>query len=1511
MEKSQQYVAITKPFKLDPEHYGFWKVQLRQDIQSADLDAWIAVEDGWTAPVKTNEAGDAVSKPKKDWTAEEKLAAKHNATALSLIFKSLPVNQFTRVQGCESAKEAWDILQVTFEGTSNVKRTRLDILASDFENLTMGDSETIEEFSSKLSNISQEAIVLGKRYKDKKLVKKFLRSLPEKFQPHRSAIDVSLNSDELKFDQVVGMMQESADDDKVGMLVRKYFKRMERGQQRGSAVNNRSGQQKEFKRNDKSEKQCIECEGYGHYKAECPNMKKKNALKCYECKGYGHTKAECLGRDCKEKSYVTWSDESFGVTAQDDVNQVVGDESEDDEANLPTEEQVALLIRSLMSKTKEISDLTTVRNELKLKVSKISKDLEAEKVKSQGLERQLEDQLRNIKMLSKGTKDLDKLLTVGRTANVNWGLGYQGGNFNGTTKFVKAAPQSSEATQSKSVPQKNQRRAVSSFNQEQSAHVRKSRMASHEQVQSAYGSVFRLHRSRKTGCWYCGNLNHYKAQCSGFLNRVSAMMQHQQYHRDSKNTSRIYIRKEDMYCIVAYTADEQDSTQEKWFQQAELLLEMVQKEKSKEKANLISISQLCDEGLNVTFTKANCKAVDRLGRVQLEGQRSGNNCYMWSSGNPCFQAAVDFQTELWHKKLGHLNVRTMLRLAHQEVVRGMQKLKADPYFVCVPCNKGKQVKVAHKSVPDVRAVHALELVHMDLMGPMRVQSLTSKRFILVMVDDFTRYTWVRFQREKSDTLDSFRILALQLKSEKWGIKTVRSDHGGDFQNELFDQFCAAQGITHQYSAPRTPQQNGVVERKNRTLQKLLELCCMDQLGKFDSRSDEGMFLGYSGNSTAYRVYNKRSRMVQETVNVVFDDASFRVYEDVSSVTNAPKDFNEGVVGYEPSPEQEVDDGSDADDDTAELLPTPQVHKNHTSNDIIGTIQGGRVTRGKKIDFKQLAGQKQKNVAAEVPQMAAVVQFACFVSTLEPKNHRDALVDEYWIAAMQDELEQFERSDVWELKQRPADVNVVGTKWIFKNKSDAHGCIVRNKMDVKSAFLNGILQEEVYVEQPKGFENPQRPDHVYKIKKALYGLKQAPRAWYERLTTFLIKQGYIYVDDIVFGSTCQPLVDQFVKNMTQEFEMSMLKQSADGIFVSQSTYANNLVERFGLAKSKEAKVPMSVTDKLSKDEAGEDVDERVYRGMIGSLLYLTTSRPDICLSVGICARYQAKPKKSHLLAVKKIIKYIKGTVNLGIYYTKDTTRSLTGYCDADWAGSLDDRISTSGGCFFMGNNLISWHSKKQNSVSLSTAEAEYIALGSCCTQLMWMKQMAADYNMDSETLLIHCDNQSAINIAKNPVQHSRTKHIDIRHHFIRELVEAKLIVVDHLELKVCQSERLATELRADLSKIQKVVVAFSSVLNKWLAQNTDERETQADTSLPEQPSPPKEDQVTDPQRSESPAPNTQLVPYTVIFPESETQEIEPLAISNSPVDVDGDCDSSAHPRVSQPTDANEPVRNPQI
>ncbi|CAM8983219.1 unnamed protein product [Rhodiola kirilowii] len=210
-----------------------------------------------------------------------------------------------------------------------------------------------------------------------------------------------------------------------------------------------------------------------------------------------------------------------------------------------------------------------------------------------------------------------------------------------------------------------------------------------------------------------------------------------------------------------------------------------------------------------------------------------------------------------------------------------------------------------------------------------------------------------------------------------------------------------------------------------------------------------------------------------------------------------------------------------------------------------------------------------------------------------------------------------------------------------------------------------------------------------------------------------------------------------------------------------------------------RTPAATHVKVTKDEAGTKVDQTLYISMIESLLYLTASRPDIAHAIGVCARYQANPKESHLMNVKRIIRYVCRTADYGLWYTKDTNLCLIGYCNADWAGNAEDRKSTSGGCFFLGNNLVSWFSKKQNSISLSTAEAEYIAARSCCTQMLWMQQMLEEYGVKQDVMTLYYDKMSAINISKNPVQHSRTKLIDIRHHFIRELVKKKIITLTHV------------------------------------------------------------------------------------------------------------------------------------
>jgi hypothetical protein len=221
----------------------------------------------------------------------------------------------------------------------------------------------------------------------------------------------------------------------------------------------------------------------------------------------------------------------------------------------------------------------------------------------------------------------------------------------------------------------------------------------------------------------------------------------------------------------------------------------------------------------------------------------------------------------------------------------------------------------------------------------------------------------------------------------------------------------------------------------------------------------------------------------------------------------------------------------------------------------------------------------------------------------------------------------------------------------------------------------------------------------------------------------------------------------------------------------------------MLEAKGKKFPMDTKCHLELNPKGVDVDQSLYRSMIGSLLYLCASRPDIVLSVGVCARYQAAPKDSHMQAVNRILRYLVYTPRFGLWYPKGSNFTLAGYSDSDWAGCKDDRKSTSGACHFLGRSLVSWSSKKQNCISLSSTEAEYVAAASCCSQLLWMRQTLKEYGVHCDKVPLLCDNESAIKIGHNPVLHSRTKHIEIRHHFIRDHINRGDIELSYVPTKI--------------------------------------------------------------------------------------------------------------------------------
>ncbi len=373
------------------------------------------------------------------------------------------------------------------------------------------------------------------------------------------------------------------------------------------------------------------------------------------------------------------------------------------------------------------------------------------------------------------------------------------------------------------------------------------------------------------------------------------------------------------------------------------------------------------------------------------------------------------------------------------------------------------------------------------------------------------------------------------------------------------------------------------------------------------------------------------------------------------------------------------------------------------------------------------------------------------------------------------------------------------------------------MDVKSAFLNGDLTEEVYVEQPLGYEKKGEEGKVYKLKKALYGLKQAPRAWNSKLDRSLVSLGFkrcplehavytknskgsnllvgVYVDDLIITGDSVQEIERFKAQMKNKFSMSDLgllsyylgievKQSSGEISLCQSAYAVKLLDKCGMSDCYETQVPMDQRHKLSKRSSNPPVDTTMYRSVVGSLRYLVHTRPDLAYSVGIVSRFMENPTTEHMSAVNQILRYVKGTINLGCTYRKGKEGLiLRGYSDSDMAGDVDDRKSTTGMVFYLGPNPISWNSQKQKVVALSSCEAEYIAASTAACQAVWLRRLLAILaKREVQKVSLKIDNQAAISLCKNPVHHERSKHIDTRFHHIRECIEEGLIEVQHVNTK---------------------------------------------------------------------------------------------------------------------------------
>nr|GEV69134.1 retrovirus-related Pol polyprotein from transposon TNT 1-94 [Tanacetum cinerariifolium] len=512
-------------------------------------------------------------------------------------------------------------------------------------------------------------------------------------------------------------------------------------------------------------------------------------------------------------------------------------------------------------------------------------------------------------------------------------------------------------------------------------------------------------------------------------------------------------------------------------------------------------------------------------------------------------------------------------------------------------------------------------------------------------------------------------------------------------------------------------------------------------------------------------------------------------------------------------------------------------------------------------LEQVTGNPLQSVRTrrQLESDGEMCMFALTVSRTKPKNIKEAMADSAWIESMQEELHQFDRSgsgktnEGVDFEESFAPVARLEVVRLFIAYAARKSFTVYH-MDVKTEFLYGPLKEEVYVNQPDGFVDSYHPDKVYRLKKALYGLKQAPRAWNDELSNFLVSKGFskgsidptlfitkhrgdillvkIYVDDIIFCSTNPNISKRFEKLMHNKFEMSMMgelklflgiqiNQSSRGIFINQAKYAQEILIKHGMTSCDSVGTPMA-TKHLDADLSETPVDQMKYRSMVGALMYLTASRPDIIHATCYCARYQAKPTEKHLTAVKRIFRYLKDTIHMGLWYPKDTGFELTAFLDSDHAGCLDSRKSTSGGIQFLGGDkLVSWSSKKQDCTSMSSAEAEYVSLSVCCAQVLWMRTPLTDYGFYFDKIPMYCDSKATIAISCNPVQHSCTKHIDVRYHFIKEKVENEYQLAD-LFTKALPEERfkyLVRRLDRTVTTLNELDLLFSPMFAELLNGST--------------------------------------------------------------------------------------------
>jgi hypothetical protein len=890
----------------------------------------------------------------------------------------------------------------------------------------------------------------------------------------------------------------------------------------------------------------------------------------------------------------------------------------------------------------------------------------------------------------------------------------------------------------------------------------------------------------------------------------------------------------------------------------------------------------------------------------------------------------DFCIHEWHQKLGHRNLNDIRYMRKQ----GLRIRNCTCSDVCEPCIKGK---MARKKFPRSRRKlkQPLDLVVSDVCGYMQTESIGKKLYFITFIDVYSRYCEVRFLRQKNEAVQESINFIERMKTQfDRKPKIFRSDRGTEYLDEKLQSYLRSEGIKSQCTVGYCPEQNGVAERKNRTLMEAARTLLNDaelpkkfwaeavnmanyttnmivrrdtektpyemmhgekpiwnemrafgsegmvmipkeKRRKLDNKAEKMKFVGYDDQAKGYRMTNGRSVVVSREVTFLDDlkkNEDLAADDDFIDFEESPKKIQESKIQEENEvkrkqnlqEEQQLQEEHNVQEEVADEDEDPEIDNNGTNEDeqFHSAIEDSSdeeevapapTPRRSSRQTKGVLPRKLRDFYVGRDAMAATHQEP------DPESYEQAVKSinaENWRDAMQEELKAIDDNETWEVADLPSGRSAIGSRWVFKSKTDENDEVVKWKArlvakgysqkhgidyldvfapvargvtlrtllsvagkkkmlvkqyDVKTAFLNGTLQEEIFIDPPQGVEIPS--GKVLKLKKSLYGLKQAAHVWNQMINESLVRRGcvqnevdsclYIFkfgddriflimhVDDIIAATTNEDLLDVFMDDLGKDFQLKCIGEAkeylgikmdrdVDGNFlVSQEKFIDTIVRAAGMDNGKASFHPLDPG--YLKLEGKELTSNTEYRRIIGMVLYLSTNtRPDIAATVAMLSKRVSKPRDVDWNELKRLVSYLSCTRSLKLKMsdTNINNDKMITMCDADFAEDREDRKSNSGYIIQLNGGTISWSCRKQDIVTLSTTEAEYVAMTEAVKEALWVRSAMKELcDQGNGPLTVFCDNQSAIAMTDKQNFSNKTKHVDVKFHFVRDMVKK-----EELELK---------------------------------------------------------------------------------------------------------------------------------